>query len=337
MTLPIRLADLPADAPRWSDRNGSVWAEVNGDDLVLVEHNGTPVPFADPTPKATVTRQWGPLTAKGAPAVDQVEASTSAPLQPGDPVRVAFDAVWLGTPSSHEKHEPGALVVRPGTDITGNVLLLDRWRVPAATVTPRGEADDAAVVDVSAAINAVFVGDGPFDPEWANEARAAIAAARPHLLAEQAAENKEQWLAGIEHAIRANRAEESAQRLIDDRNSNRMIADRVCAEMYRVRDALGVGPGGADLGLQVRDALAERDAELTRLRERETAWQAHVTDLVATLSNIEHLAWKGLDKGWDVLEEIYQTMTPRLPDVLADATSAPEASQSEATTPPPAN
>lgn len=59
---PIRLADLPADAPRWTDTAGSVWAETGYDDLLLVEHNGTPVPFADPTPRATVTRQWGPLT-----------------------------------------------------------------------------------------------------------------------------------------------------------------------------------------------------------------------------------------------------------------------------------
>lgn len=62
MNLPIRPADLPATADRWTDTAGSVWADAGGDDLLLIEHGGTPVPFADPTPRATVTRQWGPLT-----------------------------------------------------------------------------------------------------------------------------------------------------------------------------------------------------------------------------------------------------------------------------------
>jgi hypothetical protein len=65
LPLPINLADIPADAPRFTDAGGSVWAEVDADHLVLVEHNGNPVPCADPTPRATVTRQWGPLTAAG--------------------------------------------------------------------------------------------------------------------------------------------------------------------------------------------------------------------------------------------------------------------------------
>ena len=62
LPLPIKTADLPADAPRWADRNGSLWAEVDTDHLVLVEHDGRPVPFADPIPRAAVTKRHGCLT-----------------------------------------------------------------------------------------------------------------------------------------------------------------------------------------------------------------------------------------------------------------------------------
>lgn len=218
-------------------------------------------------------------------------------FQPGDPVRVAFDAVWLGTPSSHEKHEPGALVVRPGTDITGNVLLLDRWRVPAATVTLAVQPETAETV---------------------------IARLRK---------------SSTENAIRANRAEESVQRLIDDRNSNRMIADQVCAEIYRVRDALGVGPGGADLGLQVRDVLAERDAEVERLRAEIAAWKAHATHLESRLFDIWVLAERparkcnGLDHD-DVCTVAELADPPPLPIVLRETAPGTEADQPPAATPP---
>lgn len=208
LPLPIRTADLPADAPRWADRNGSVWVEIEGDHLVLAEHAGQPVPIADPIPRATVTRQHGELTTVGEP------------------------------------------VVQPET------------------------------------------------------AEAVIARLRK---------------SNVEHAIRANRAEKSHQRALTERNSNRMEADRIAAEMYRVRNALGVGPGGADLGLQVRNVLAERDVENTRLREQVAAWQAYAADLAENLDIIGPLAWTGIDKGADVLQDIYDRATvPALPEVLRD-------------------
>lgn len=83
---------------------------------------------------------------------------------------------------------------------------------------------------------------------------------------------------------------------------------------------------------------AERDAETTALRTerdallaRDAAWKAHAADLTATLAEIECVAWRGVDKGEDVAEEIYQTMTPRLPAVLADpAPSTPAAQETPA-------
>lgn len=78
MDLAIRTAGLPADAPRWIDRYDSVWVEIDGDRLVLVEHAGQPVPVADAIPRATVTRQCGELTAAGSPTADQDETPDPA-------------------------------------------------------------------------------------------------------------------------------------------------------------------------------------------------------------------------------------------------------------------
>ena len=178
MDLAIRTAPLPADAPRWTDRNDSTWVEIDGDRLVLVEHAGQPVPVADAIPRVTVDRQHGPLTAE------------------------------------------------------------------AAAVSDQDEVADDVVQDVADAIGAY----------------------RQHLTTALAEEIARLRLSSAEHAIRANRAEESEQRRITERDGHRMEADRLAGEMYRVRDALGVGPGGADLGLQVRDALAGRDAEIEKHR-----------------------------------------------------------------------
>lgn len=62
MILPIRLADIAATADRWTTTAGSVWADAGNDHLVIVEHNGQPVPFADPIPHTEVDHVWGPLT-----------------------------------------------------------------------------------------------------------------------------------------------------------------------------------------------------------------------------------------------------------------------------------
>jgi hypothetical protein len=51
----------------------------------------------------------------------------------GDRVRITFDAVVLGPPSI--KPDVYALVVLPGTDLDGNVLLMDRFRVPLTAMT----------------------------------------------------------------------------------------------------------------------------------------------------------------------------------------------------------
>jgi hypothetical protein len=51
----------------------------------------------------------------------------------GDRVRVTFDAVFLTQPSI--KGDRYALVVLPGTDLDGNVLLMDRFRVPLTAMT----------------------------------------------------------------------------------------------------------------------------------------------------------------------------------------------------------
>ena len=51
----------------------------------------------------------------------------------GDRVRIAFDAVYLIEPSI--KPDRYALVVLPGTDLDGNVLLMDRFRVPLEAMT----------------------------------------------------------------------------------------------------------------------------------------------------------------------------------------------------------
>lgn len=56
----------------------------------------------------------------------------------GDRVRVTFDAVYLAEPSI--KPDQYALVVLPGTDLDGNVLLMDRFRVPLTAMTRLDEA-----------------------------------------------------------------------------------------------------------------------------------------------------------------------------------------------------
>jgi hypothetical protein len=261
LPLPIKLADIPAGAPRWTDAGGSVWAEIGDDHLVLVEHDGRPVPFADPIPRATVTRQHGQLTAVGVPVAKQAET-------PDPAVTRVLHAL------AAELHQS----------------LCGCKDYPAACVSKPGYRRDELVWTFS-------------------HAEAALEEAL-----------KQGWATSTaEHAIRANRAEESLRRCIDERNSNRMIADRVCAEMYRVRDALGVGPGGADLGLQVRDALAGRDAENIRLRAQVATWKAYAADLAENLTIIGPLAWAGIDKGSDVLPEIYDRATiPNPPEVLRD-------------------
>lgn len=52
----------------------------------------------------------------------------------GDRVRITYDAVYLTEPSI--KPDKYALVVLPGTDLDGNVLLMDRFRVPLTAMTP---------------------------------------------------------------------------------------------------------------------------------------------------------------------------------------------------------
>ena len=51
----------------------------------------------------------------------------------GDRVRVTFEAIYLTEPSI--KPDKYALVVLPGTDLDGNVLLMDRFRVPLTAMT----------------------------------------------------------------------------------------------------------------------------------------------------------------------------------------------------------
>lgn len=51
----------------------------------------------------------------------------------GDRVRITFDAVYLTEPSI--KPDQYALVVLPGTDLDGNVLLMNRFRVPLTAMT----------------------------------------------------------------------------------------------------------------------------------------------------------------------------------------------------------
>jgi hypothetical protein len=46
----------------------------------------------------------------------------------GDRVRITFDAIYYAEPSI--KPDRYALVVLPGTDLDGNPLILDRFRVP---------------------------------------------------------------------------------------------------------------------------------------------------------------------------------------------------------------
>lgn len=114
---------------------------------------------------------------------------------------------------------------------------------------PADEITETAVKDVADAIERAFLRDTrpPFDPEWTEEARAAIAAYRPHL-------------------------------------------------------------------------TAERDA-------RDAAWKAYAADLAQLINALGHDAWRGVDKGHDVLDDIYQaTVVPPLPAVLAE-TPAPTAEE----------
>lgn len=55
------------------------------------------------------------------------------PWTKGDRVRVTFDAVYYAEPSI--KPDRYALVVLPGTNLDGNPLILDRFRVPLTAMT----------------------------------------------------------------------------------------------------------------------------------------------------------------------------------------------------------
>lgn len=67
------------------------------------------------------------------------------------------------------------------------------------------------------------------------------------------------------------------------------------------------------------EQLLRLTAEVSHLRARDAAWKAYATTLADTITTIGPLAWTGLDKGADVLQDIYDHATvPDLPAVLAE-------------------
>ena len=166
MNVPIRTADIPADAPRWTDPAGAVWAEVADDHLVIVEHNGQPVPVADAIPRRVVVRQNGQLTAVAVPVVDHVEIAVQAGM-------AAMD--WSEYPDPPNGGEPAAEAAAGAVRAALNAL------APVAVVLV--EIADDVVQDVADAIGETFRSGHPFSADWTAEARAAIEAYRQHVVA----------------------------------------------------------------------------------------------------------------------------------------------------------
>lgn len=140
----------------------------------------------------------------------------------------------------------------------------------------------------------------------------------PAEIAQLREEKHREWVLRCEVAIRANRAEQAYQQALAERDTQRMSADRAYAELYRVRDALGARPGGADLGLQVRDAVAQRDAavaEASKDRAVVAVLRAELgrvrTEYVAIGVTVDHVT--------DRLSDMVDDAGLARPESLADA------------------
>lgn len=133
-------------------------------------------------------------------------------------------------------------------------------------------------------------------------ARNAIAAALPHLTAERDAETT---------ALRAE--------LESERKTSAALKTHLVSEQNRLRGHLRTA----------WDRFSAARTEVDNLRTRDAAWKAYTADLAQLITAIGFDAWRGVDKGHDVLDDIYQaTVVPPLPAVLADpAPSTPEGDQ----------
>jgi hypothetical protein len=172
---------------------------------------------------------------------------------------------------------------------------------------PVPQIPEAAIADVAAAISAAFR-TTPISPaDWTAEARAAISAYRRHLTAEQDAEN--------------TRLRAENEQLRRDTNLGWEARHAAEDDLNQVIEALGLDPESVQL-----EDVVERAEKLVA---RDAAWKAYAADLAQLVTSIGFDAWRGVDKGHDVLDDIYQaTVVPPLPAVLADpAPSAPEEQQ----------
>lgn len=79
------------------------------------------------------------------PGLGNCTCATPSPWKKGDRVRITFDAVYLTEPSI--KPDKYALVVLPGTDLDGNVLQMDRFRVPHGAISGQ---DTSGAIDPDA-------------------------------------------------------------------------------------------------------------------------------------------------------------------------------------------